>query len=48
MALLGVLDLYAAFDCVEHEVLLHRLPHAVGLSWVEVDWIRSFLAVESL
>ena len=43
VTLLGLLDLSAAFDCVDNALLLQRLEIGVGLSGVVLDWIRSFL-----
>jgi len=40
---LGLLDLSAAFDCVDHNILLHGLEVAFGLTHTEFEWIRSFL-----
>ena len=43
VTLLGLLELSAAFDCVDHSMLLDRLRIAVGLSDSVLDWVRSFL-----
>ena len=42
MTLLGLLDLSAAFDCVDHDILLHGLEVAFGLTNTALEWIRSF------
>jgi len=38
------LDLSAAFDCVDHELLLQRLQLSFGVTGVVLKWIQSFLA----
>ena len=43
VTLLGLLDMSAAFDCVDHAILLHRLQAGFGLSDDVLNWIRSFL-----
>jgi len=43
VTLLGLLDLSAAFDCVNHDILLHGLAVACGLTNIAFEWIRSFL-----
>jgi len=47
MTLLGHLDLSAAFDCVDHDILLHRLQKAFGIHGSALKWIRSFLVDRS-
>jgi len=46
VTLLGLLDLSAAFDCVDHD-LLQRLEFSFGLDGVVLEWIRSFLTGRS-
>ena len=37
------LDLSAAFDTVDHDVLLHRLEHRFGILDSALSWVRSYL-----
>ena len=43
VTLLGLLDMSAAFDCVDHTILLRRLQQGAGLAGDVIGWIRSFL-----
>jgi hypothetical protein len=43
VTLLGLLDLSAAFDCVDHDILLSRLERTFGIHGSALGWIRSFL-----
>lgn len=38
-----VLDLSAAFDTIDHTILLDRLNKRFGFEGVVLDWFRSFL-----
>jgi len=44
VTLLGLLDLSAALDCVNHDILLHGLEVAFGLTNTALEWIRSHTA----
>uniref|UniRef100_A0A8C2DQL5 Reverse transcriptase domain-containing protein n=1 Tax=Cyprinus carpio TaxID=7962 RepID=A0A8C2DQL5_CYPCA len=41
--ILVLLDLMAAFDTVDHEVLLSRLNHFVGIRGTALQWFSSYL-----
>ena len=43
MTLLGLLDLTAAFDCVDLTLLLQRLAHQHGLTGVVLQWMTLFV-----
>ena len=41
VTLLGLLDLSAAYNHVDHNILLHRLHHKFGICRTELEWISS-------
>jgi hypothetical protein len=43
VTLLGLLDMSAAFDTVDHEILLTRLEISFGLTGSVLAWLKSFL-----
>ena len=44
ISVLVLLDLSAAFDTIDHGVLLHRLEHCFGISGKPLSWMTSYLA----
>ena len=47
VALLALLDVSAAFDTVEHDILLERLPKSFRITGLAHHWIRSFLTSQT-
>lgn len=45
---LVLLDLTAAFDTVDHEILISRLEHWVGIKGTVLEWFRSYLEGRTL
>ena len=43
VTLLGLLDLSAAFDTVDHDILIRRLQSTFGISGTPLEWVTSFL-----
>ena len=43
LTMLGMRDLSAAFDCVDHDILLGRLGVSFGFGGAVLDWMRSYL-----
>jgi len=43
VTLLGLLDLSAAFDCVDHDILVRRLQSSFGINGSALAWVSSFL-----
>src|SRR6218665_1040982 len=48
LTLLALFDVSAAFDTVDHEILLKRLDISFGLSGNFLSWVGSFLSERSL
>ena len=43
VTLLGLLDMSAAFDCVDQSTLLQRLNRNFGVTGLALQWMTSFL-----
>ena len=48
LTLLVALDISAAFDALEHDILLKRLEHTFGIKGCALNWIRSYLSGRTL
>lgn len=44
---LVLLDLSAAFDTVNHDLLLTRVSHEIGVTGIALDWLRSYFTGRS-
>ena len=47
MVCLVLLELSAAFDTVDHSILLHRQESVFGITGAALDWIQSYLTGRS-
>ena len=47
VTILGLLDLSAAFDAVDHIILINRLRYSFGIQGVALSWIESFISTRT-
>ena len=44
VSILVLLDLTAAFDIIDHKILLQRLEQHVGIKGMTLGWLKSYLS----